>query len=60
MTRTHFEAIAHALLLERPDPIARQEHAAWSRCVVAMADTCAAYNRAFDRGRFYRAAGLDR
>jgi hypothetical protein len=60
MTRKHFEALAYNLRMERPDRTAAAEYSAWGRSVVAVADVCIAFNGAFDRGRFYRAAGLDR
>ena len=60
MTRKHFEAIAHALKVERPDSIAKAERITWERIVRTMADVCASTNGAFDRGRFYAACGYDR
>jgi hypothetical protein len=60
MTRKHFTAIAHALRVERPDPIATEAYQTWQRVVRTMADVCASTNGAFDRGRFYMACGYDR
>lgn len=65
MSRKHFLALAFALEVERPFPVfgdAKDVYpvrlAQWSRIVRAVADVCASTNGAFDRERFYRAAGL--
>lgn len=64
MTRKHFEAIAHALRIERPamdgefPPYDALE--TWQRVVRNIASVCASTNGAFDRERFYRAAGYER
>lgn len=61
MTRQHFEALAYSLRVARR--ALNHETGAtldqWRACVVAVADACYAANGRFDRGRFYRAAGLD-
>lgn len=65
MTRKHFQALADQLLYSRPDrgeesPAPTPAVAQWQRDVRAVADACAAANGNFDRGRFLRAAGMDR
>ncbi|MGH2464943.1 MAG: hypothetical protein ACRDGI_05745 [Candidatus Limnocylindrales bacterium] len=59
MTRRHFEALADALAMTRPnaaDAVSDVESAtaygAWCAVVIAISDVCAASNGAFDRGRF--------
>ena len=67
MTRRHFEALAHALRVQRPEPEGAHdpdrrldyEYDLWRACVVEVADVCYSFNGQFDRERFYRAAGLD-
>lgn len=64
MTRKHFEALAEALKHENPNRLGvpgihRAETSQWEVDVIAVADACAQFNGNFDRGRFYRAAGLE-
>ncbi len=70
MTRKHFETLAWELRNAHPstrltgsvvtdtgsDWYAGAERA-WDLSVLAVADACAAFNGAFDRGRFLVAAG---
>lgn len=61
MTRKHYVAMAESLRFARPDgetPTDFTYLQQWTRDVVAIADVLAADNGRFDRGRFYRAAGL--
>lgn len=69
MTRRHFERLAWELRQSHPwerpgiDLAADLTHAKevqWETDVRNIANACAESNPAFDRGRFYRAAGLDR
>ncbi len=61
MTRKHFEAIAQALRTTSPYPgdssYIDGKVDQWRADVRHLADVCAAANPAFDRARFYRAAG---
>lgn len=64
MSRKHYVAIADALRFEhlgidtlRADGATRLDQ--YRRDVKAIADVLAADNGRFDRGRFYRACGLD-
>ncbi|HET7181530.1 MAG TPA: hypothetical protein VFI15_04790 [Candidatus Limnocylindrales bacterium] len=67
MSRKHFADLARALRKQRPepegfaDPDRRRdyEYDVWRAVVVEVADVCYSFNGRFDRGRFYRAAGLD-
>jgi hypothetical protein len=66
MSRKHFEAVAWALLQQRPDDKyapsrdwANGQREQWEHDVRAMADVLAGTNGRFDRGRFYRAAGYE-
>ena len=59
MTRKHFEDIAHALRITRPEPtgdilIDAAHRAQWEQTRDAIADACYAANGQFDRGRFER------
>ncbi len=64
MTRKHFEALAQSLRFARPDrgeesPAPTPAVAQWRADVRAVADVLAGSNGRFDRGRFYRAAGME-
>ena len=73
MSRKHFTALAWELRQASPRILREQgrlmldpasdlywaHENAWSIAVRAAADACAASNASFDRGRFYRACGLE-
>jgi len=60
MTRKHFEALADALVRARKMCETDNQRRGVERATHYIADACAASNPQFDRGRFNRAAGLDR
>lgn len=64
MTRKHFEAIAWALKVQRPEcsaplptPAELGRLAQWLSDCKAIADACYQFNGQFDRERFLDAAG---
>jgi hypothetical protein len=62
MSRKHYEAAAKSLRFARPvgeTPTDSKYLQQWTRDVIAIADVFGADNGRFDRGRFYRACGLD-
>lgn len=59
MTKKHFNELAKRFEAIRPRIDAESEaYRQWCRDVEAVADTCRMFNGAFDRDRFYRAAGM--
>lgn len=65
LTRKDFEAFAEALRDSRPQPWVRDERSRasedqWEHDVRAVANVLYTSNGAFDRERFYRAAGVER
>jgi len=54
--KKHFEKLADALAMVRPDPCDwSAENERWNECVRVVADVCASENGRFDRERFVRA-----
>jgi hypothetical protein len=62
VTREHFEAIAAAIALVRPDKVCPNPSngmfISWNDCVVQLARVCADSNPRFDRDRFLKACGV--
>lgn len=63
MSRKHFEAIAAALLANKPSQrdieMCSGEYNQWKSDVRAMANVCCQFNGYFDRSRFYTACGYE-
>lgn len=62
MTRKHFEALADALAVSRPETPSRTNdtrgigaYRQWVNDVYHVADVCARFNDAFDKERFVQA-----
>ena len=59
MTRKHFEELALALRMSRPDFGGQIRYRQWETDVDYIANVCASFNPRFDRDRFRKACGLN-